>query len=439
MKTIGIDIGTTTIGAVVMDTEKKQVLASKTIPNGSYMETSHEWERIQDVPLLMERAETVLNELLEQYTDVRAIGLTGQQHGIVYLNQEGTCISPLYTWEDGRGAQPEFDGESVVSIIKKKYGIPAATGYGLITHLYHCKKGMVPEESAAICTIPDYMGMCLTGRKSPLVHTSNASSLGFFDNQKLEFQTELIADAGMDPAILPEVSAEVEVLGYYRGLPVTIALGDNQASFLGSVGMEENLWLMDAGTGGRLSVLSEKYFEAPGIEARPFLQGKYLLNGSTLCAGRAYAILERFFHRYAKALGVEGEQYTLMGKLVQQAEEAAGGLKVKTTFNGTRVNPEVKGSITEINVENFTPENLILGLLYGIAQEFYDMYRVIYEGTGLKAERLLASGNAVRKNEALRKIMEEMFHAEIILADLAEEAACGAAISPVYAGGIQEA
>ena len=438
MKTIGIDLGTTTVGVVVMDTEKKVVLASKTIPNGSYMDTFHEWERIQDVPLLMSRARAVLDELLDQNKDVAAIGLTGQQHGIVYLDREGNCISPLYTWEDGRGAQPEFDGESVVSIIKKQYGIPAATGYGLVTHLYHCKKGQVPQGSVSICTIPDYMGMCLTGRKTPLVHTSNASSIGFFDNVRLEFRRDIIADAGMDPAILPEVSGDVDVLGYYRGLPVTIALGDNQASFLGSVGMEEGLWLMDAGTGGRLSVLSEKCFEAPGIEARPFLHGKYLLNGSTLCAGRAYAILEKFFRRYAEALGVEGEQYTLMGRLVDEADEAAGGLKVQTTFNGTRVNPELRGSISDINVENFTPENLILGLLYGVAQEFYGIYRVIYEGTGLKADKLLASGNAARRNEALRKIIEEMFQAEIVLADLAEEAACGAAISPVYAKEIND-
>lgn len=433
MKTVGIDIGTTTIGIVVMDIEKKEVLASKTIPNGCYIDTSHEWEKIQDASLLVSRVKTVLNELLEQHQDITAIGLTGQQHGIVYLDSEGNCISPLYTWEDGRGAQPEFDGKTVVSLIKNQYGIPAATGYGLVTHLYHCKKGMVPAGSVCICTIPDYMGMCLTGRKTPLMHTSNASSLGFFDNEKMEFRTGIIADTGMDPAILPEISENMEILGYYSELPVMIALGDNQASFLGSVGIEENVWLLDAGTGGRLSVLSDKFFEAPGIEARPFLQGKYLLNGSTLCAGRAYAVLEKFFRSYAAALGVEGEQYDLMKKLVQQAESNAGGLKVKTTFNGTRIDSTEKGSITGINIDNFTPANLILGLLYGISQELHDIYRVICDGTGLKAEKLLASGNAARKNEALRNIIEEMFQAKIVLAELAEEAACGAAISPLLA------
>lgn len=407
-------------------------LDSKTIPNGGAIPTENDWERIQNPAILIERAKGILDDFLAKHPDAAAIGLTGQQHGIVYLNDEGKAISHLFTWEDGRGALPEFDGESVVSLVKKTYGLPVATGYGLTTHLYHCKKGLVPAEAVSFCTIMDYLGMCLTGRKSPLVHTSNASGFGFFDNVKLEFCRKEIADAGMDISILPEVSGDVEVLGYYNELPVTIALGDNQASFLGSVGTEEGVWLLDAGTGGRLSVLSDQCFEAPGIEARPFLSGKYLLNGSTLCAGRAYAILETFFRGYAKALGVEGDQYGVMNELAEKADKDAGGMVVVPKFNGTRVNPELRGEITGINVENLTPENLTLALIRGIAQEFYDMYHIICEGTGMKANYLLGSGNACRRNKKLREIIEDMFEAKIVMADLSEEAASGAALSCIF-------
>ena len=76
MKTIGIDIGTTTISAVVMDTEKRKLLASKTVPNGSFIRTEREWERIQDVKLLMKKAKEILDELILQHPDTEAIGLT---------------------------------------------------------------------------------------------------------------------------------------------------------------------------------------------------------------------------------------------------------------------------------------------------------------------------------------------------------------------------
>ena len=52
MKTIGIDIGTTTISAVVMDTEKRELLTSRTVPNGSFIQTAYEWERIQDANIV---------------------------------------------------------------------------------------------------------------------------------------------------------------------------------------------------------------------------------------------------------------------------------------------------------------------------------------------------------------------------------------------------
>ncbi len=434
MKTIGIDIGTTTISAVVMDTEKRKLLASKTVPNGSFIRTEREWERIQDVKLLMKKAKEILDELILQHPDTEAIGLTGQMHGILYTDGEGRCISPLYTWQDGSGDQPEFDGESIAAQVTRKYGIFAATGFGLVTYLYHVKKGLVPEESTAVCTISDYLGMWLTGRKSPLVHASNGASIGFYDTKDWRFREEMIIDAGMELSMLPEVTTEVKKLGTYCKIPVFVALGDNQASFLGAVGMQENVWQVNVGTGGQLSVLSEQHFEAPGIEARPFLKKKYILTGAVLCAGRAYAILEQFFQRCAVAMGLDAkEQYGVMEKLAKSAREDAGGIQVITKFKGTRVNPEVRGSISGLSEENFLPENLVLGAIQGIAREYCDIYQEIYRGTGIRAEKLIASGNGARRNEVLRDTLKKMFQAELEITAFQEEAACGAALSVLFA------
>lgn len=433
MKTIGIDIGTTTIGAVVMDTQDKRFLTSVTIPNGSFIKTACEWERIQDVGLLMKKAKELLDSLLEEYPDTKTIGLTGQMHGILYTDITGQCISPLYTWQDGSGDQPEFGGESLVEQITKKYGIFAATGFGLVTHLYHVKKGHVPEGSVSLCTISDYLGMWLTGRQRPLVHVSNGASLGFYDSKEWRFREEMLTDAGIDLSILPEVTTEVKKLGTYHGKTVLVSLGDNQAGFLSAAGMQEHVWQVNVGTGGQLSVLSEQHFEAAGIEARPFLDKKYILTGAVLCAGRAYAILENFFRSCAQSMGMEdGEQYGLMERLARSAKEDAGGISVVTKFKGTRVNPDERGSISGISEENFLPENLVLGVIQGIAGELYEIYHEIHRGTGICADRLAASGNGVRKNPALREALEKMFRAKLAITDYQEEAACGAALSALY-------
>lgn len=432
MKRIGIDIGTTTISAVVLDDAGKEVLESRTLSNESFLRTGNEWERLQDVGRIVECAKDALDDLLERYPDTAAIGLTGQMHGIVYVNREGKAVSPLYTWQDQRGNIPEFAGKTLVELIREQCGVGAATGYGLVTHAYLCKKKEVPEGAVSLCTIPDYLGMLLTERAKPLLHISMAASLGFFNTQKGVFRRDKLEECGISCAILPEVTDRFAVLGSYRGRPVTVAIGDNQASFLGSVGFEENTPLLNVGTGGQISVLSRQFFEAEGIEARPLTADQFLLVGSSLCGGRAYAILEKFFRSYAVAAGMEDQpQYDAMAELAKSGMKLSDNMRVVTAFHGTRANPDLRGSIHNLSEDNFTPAGMTAGVLKGMAQELYDMYACIREGTGIQAKKLVASGNGVRKNAVLRDIFEEMFQAKLELARYQEEAACGAAISIV--------
>lgn len=430
MKAIGIDIGTTTISSVVLDTDKEVTLEARTVENGSFFQTEHEWERIQDVQVILKKALDLTDELLEHFPGAEVIGLTGQMHGIVYVNREGKHISPLYTWQDGRGNLPGEDGRTLTEQVLHKTGVSAATGYGLITHLYNIRHNLVPEEAAALCTIGDYLGMVLTGRTQPLMHVSNAASLGFFDGRSSAFFRDAIQKTGMDPAILPPFTQDFVSLGNYRGIPVICAIGDNQASFLGSVGLRPNVLLLNMGTGGQISALSDRFYEAPGIEARPFVKGKYLLAGSSLCGGRAYAVLERFFRSFSAFTGSEDRSlYGVLADLAEKGRKEKDRMRVCTAFHGTRVNPDLRGSITNLSEDNFTPEGLTYGVLEGMARELYDMYCLMREGTDLKAEALVASGNGLRMNPVLQEICKSIFSADLTLAPYKEEAACGAAIS----------
>ena len=432
MQTVGVDIGTTTISAVVLDIDNRAVIETRTVDNGSFIETEHSWERIQDPEVIVSKAKAVLDELLTAYPDVRGIGLTGQMHGILYTDGTGRAVSPLYTWQDQRAMLSE-DGDSVIRKVTDKTEVKLAAGYGLATHLYQLGHGLVPQGAESLCTIPDYLGMILTGRKTPLMHISMAASIGFFDIDDLVFMVNEFAMAGGDPDILPEVSDSIVRLGEYRGYPVSVAIGDNQASFLGSVGYEKDTLLLNVGTGGQVSVLSEKPFEAPGIEARPYTKDSYLLVGSSLCGGRAYAILEKFFRSYVlEVCGTEMPQYDVMERLALRAMSEENGMKVRTTFKGTRVDPDLRGSIENISEESFTPEGLIAGVMKGLLDELYDMYIAVSSGTGIRVQKVIGSGNGIRKNKVMQKIAQERFNAELSLALYKEEAACGAAISSSY-------
>lgn len=427
MKTIGIDIGTTTISGVVFDVDQNHVMESRTISNESFLPAKQDWERIQDVDVIIRKARALLDELLDHDPDAAAIGLTGQMHGIVYINKEGKHVSPLYTWQDRRGdLADEKTGVSPVELIREKTAAAVSAGYGLVTHLSLQNQGLIPDDAVSFGTIGDYFGMVLTDRKSPLVHISNAASMGLFDGRGLCFDRENIRKCGISEKLLPKVTADVEVLGSYRGIPVYAAIGDNQASFLGAAGDQEHALLINMGTGGQISLLTDEYKEIEGIETRPFDRGRYLLVGASLCGGRAYAVLEHFFRQYAEALCPgAGPQYEVMERLIDGMDRS--DLFVSTLFSGTRSNPDLRGSVTNISEDNFTPSMLIYGVLTGMAEELFEMYQKISEATGIRVTKLIASGNGLRKNAALQEICSRMFQAELEMAKVKEEAAAGAA------------
>ena len=435
MKALGLDIGTTTISAVIFDPEERAVCRAKTIPNQCFIETGNDWERIQDAERIAEKAFDLASEMLDEDAEIASIGLTGQMHGILYLDKEGNCVSPLYTWQDGRGNLSEERGMSLVQEIRDRCGITASSGYGLVSHLYNRRHGLVPEDAAGLCTIGDYLGMKLTGRKRPLMHAGNAASLGFFDEISCTFRTDLLSEMGMEKGLsfLPELTEDFARLGFFRGRPVSAAIGDNQASFLGSAGTEKNVVLVNMGTGGQISVLSDRHFTAPGIEARPFRRGEYLLAGSSLCGGRAYAILEGFFRSLVTAAGgPDRPVYELMGRLAREGAALQDPMTAVTAFSGTRVDPDLRGSFQNVSEDNFTPASMTIAVLRGMAEELHQMYDLIREGTGITALRLIGSGNGLRLNPALQDVFRGTFQLPLSLSPFMEEAACGAAMCSCF-------
>ena len=107
MLAIGIDLGTTSICGILIDTDSGKVLRSRTENSDAFIESEHSWERMQQPERIINLAMAILEDLL--CDNVASIGVTGQMHGIVYVDHNGKAVSPLYTWQDGRGNQPYLD------------------------------------------------------------------------------------------------------------------------------------------------------------------------------------------------------------------------------------------------------------------------------------------------------------------------------------------
>ena len=427
MKTLGLDIGTTSVSAVVYDTQLG-VLAAKTVKNDSFL-PSQSWERIQDPNRIREIAEAAVKELLALHPEVSAMGLTGQMHGILYLDGAGDCVSPLYTWQDGRGDLPHPEGGTWASRLSEITGYPVATGYGMATHFYNVRHGLVPEGAAAFCTIHDYLAMKFSGNTAPKMDPTDAASLGLFDARRGGFDREALERAGLDVGMLPRLMDSPCLGTGPLGIPVYAAIGDNQASFLGASGGRTDVLLVNVGTGSQISVYSPVHMHTDTLETRPFPDQGWLLVGASLCGGRSYAMLESFFRQTVKMVtGADDSVYAAMTRALDEAGTVTDAPRAVTTFQGTRKDPGRKGGITEIGTDNFTPVHFMHSIMQGMARELYDMYAGYLEKGGVPPKTIIGSGNGLRKNRHLCRIFEAVFGCSLELSPNDEEAACGAAV-----------
>lgn len=431
---LGIDIGTTSISAAVLDTENKTHIETYTLDNASGIKSSNPCFIEQNPMVICDKVIKLVELIVTSYPKIKAIGVTGQMHGIVYIDKKGDAVSPLVTWQDKRADEILENGctycEKIFEVTNKKI----YTGFGFATHYYNLLNQLVPSDAYSFCSIMDYIVMKLTNQYLPSIHVSVAASFGLFDIKTLSFDKESISKLGMDNIALPDVTDEFFIAGNYKNIPVSVAIGDNQASFIGSVENIDDAVLVNIGTGSQISFASDFCVTDDHLELRPLFKDKYILCGSALCGGASYALLESFFRSYITTANSDNSlQYDILNKLAYDAyKQNKKPLTVNTSFTGKRSNPNIKGSILDITRENFTPGQLALGFITGICKELYDFLPANTENKKL----IVASGNAVRKIPVMKHVIEDMFGLPVQISYNEEEASVGAALFSAIAANI---
>ncbi|MBQ3547430.1 MAG: hypothetical protein IJA44_03030 [Clostridia bacterium] len=403
MQIIGIDIGTTSICGVAIDAQSGELLKSITLNSNAFIKSDKPFEKIQSPQKTISLALEILDNLITDHT--AAIGVTGQMHGIVYTDQIGNAVSPLYTWQDKRG--DEAFGNTTYAKHLKSFA-----GYGCVTDFYNQQNNLVPQNAVSFCTITDYLVMKLCSLNEPVMHSTNAASLGLYDIKKNRFTN----------GFTPQIATDYQIVGEYKNIPVSVAVGDNQASVFSTLKNQGDL-LINVGTGSQASIICDHIITGENLEVRPYFENKYLIVGAALCGGRAYSMLKDFYKSILCKNGdiADDKIYKLMDEML---EKASPTLLVDTRFAGTRKDPEICGSINGITTESFTPEALTKGVLCGMCNELYNMF--LEMETPING--IVGSGNGIRKNKYFIKLCEKKFKTEMKIPAHLEEAAVGAAM-----------
>lgn len=432
MKLAGIDLGTTSLSGVLFDLDADETIWSGSVPSGAETAPQQSWENRQDAGKIVGQARRMLFEMQSGGNRADAICVTGQMHGILYVDAQGKAISPLYTWLDRRGGLPFGDGKSYAEKASSLSGHPLSTGFGLVTHFYNSRNGLVPAGARRICTVMDYAAMQLAGETAPVTDPSNAAGLGAYLPERQSFDHDALERLGIDPSILPEVAQGGELVRRAPdGMMVAGTVGDNQASFLGAIRDPASSVLLNLGTSGQISMFRETPGRVAGLDTRPFPEG-FLMVGATLSGGKSLALLADFYRSVIElsGCGAETDIYGMMNRIVTREPGNEEGPTVDTRFAGSRRDGQVAGGrIENITLRNFTPARLTAGFMDGMAHELHELFVRFPQEARRDHPTFVGSGNTVRNNPAVRARLGRVFGSDAILVPQhAEEAAFGAAL-----------
>lgn len=430
---IGLDIGTTTIAMVTLDLKKGRLLPVRLYPNVQY-HTGEAYAYAQD-PHAIEKSVRMLLSQVEQ--QIASICVTGQVHGILYYDDSGVAVSPLYTWLDRR-AMEKLDGLDSQQLLYEKTGVLLPSGYGLLAHYANRRLGNVPSTAVGFCGILEYITSRLVGKTIDKSDPSCLGPFGAFDPVLSTFDEEVLKEVfgPAEPQFLASC-CPYELAGYtLDGIPVTYPVGDNQAGFFGMVSDWQHSALVSMGTSGQISLFSTLSTCPSSMELRPFMGEGYLHVGATLTAGKAYETIKRLVASILTSAGMELEDELVFDLMKQEgtAHGISGSLVVDTRFNGSRVDQKAKGSISGIQLDNLSLGNLVVGTIDGIVDELHQFgieSADVFQGV----ERIIATGSSVRKNSLFRQALDRAFRVPSTIAQVDDGAGFGAALISAVATG----
>ena len=171
---------------------------------------------------------------------IAAVGVSGQQHGSVFLDSAGRVLRPAKLWCDTETA---VEAEALSSKMKEAV-VPAFTAPKVAW--LAANEPATAEKVSCVCLPHDYVNMVLSGDSRPVSEAGDASGTGYWDVEKREFDLRKAAmvDARLPswlPALSPSPDAAVgsvcaaaaELTGLPVGIPVAPGSGDNACAALG--------------------------------------------------------------------------------------------------------------------------------------------------------------------------------------------------------------
>lgn len=441
---LGIDIGTGGSRAILVD-DKGRVKAGFTAPHEDMRMERPLWaeqrpENWWDATQNAIRA--ILKEAKVKPGDIGAVGLSGQMHGLVILDEKDAVIRPAIIWCDQRS-------QSQVDAINQKVGRdnvlaftanPVLTGFTLPKLLW--VRDCEPKNFARVRKLllpKDYIRFKLTGEYATEV--SDASGTALFDVVTRRWSEDMADRLNLDRGILPQVFESSEVTGQITaeaaqatglkaGTPVVGGGGDQAASAVGNGIVAPGIASCTLGTSGVVFAHMEKPNYDPQGRVHTFchaVKGKWHVMGVTQGAGLS---LQWFRNQLAP-----GTEYDALMAEAASSPASAHGLFWLPYLMGERtphLDATARGGWIGLTARH-TRADLIRAVIEGVSFSLKDCLDTI-EGMGLQVDSIRSSGGGAR-SPIWRQILADTFGKKVTTLETQEGSAYGAAILAAVGAG----
>lgn len=439
---LGIDCGTQGTKAIILDAVSGDVLgqgaAAHTMISGANGRREQDTQQWLDAFTLATRNALVAANVDGQ--SILGIGVSGQQHGLVLVDDQGEVLRPAKLWCD-----TETSAENDRLLVHlggekgslERLGVVIAPGYTVSKLLWTKEQHPVVFSRIARILLPhDYLNFWLTGRACS--EYGDASGTGYFDVRTRQWDLQVLRDidaSGRLQAALPELidahesvgtilPAIAEHLGINPNALVASGGGDNMMGAIGTGNIQPGAITMSLGSSGTVYAYSDVPKVSPDASVATFCSssGGWLPLICTMNLTNATGAIRQLFN-------LDLQQFN---DLVAQSPIGADGVSLLPFFNGERVPalPHATGSLHGLTLDNLTQANLCraavegttFGLRYGL-----DLLRQ----NGLQSRSICLIGGG-SKSAVWRQIVADIMNTPVICTEQSEAAALGAAIQAAW-------
>lgn len=443
---VGIDSGTQSTKAIVVDARAGAVSGSGTVkydllpglPPGAKEQHPETWRQAAAAAI-----RAALKQAKAKPGEVKAIGVSGQQHGFVPLDQAGGVIRPAKLWCD---TSTRAECEEITARLGGARKTIAALGNAVPPGFTASKilwlKKREPEHFARLATVllpHDYLNFWLTGER--VMEYGDASGTALLDVRRRRWCAAALAaiDAGLAGKLPPLIASDqpagklsaatAKELGLNPGALVSAGGGDNMMGAIGTGNTRPGIVTASFGTSGTIYACAARPVVDPRGEIAAFCDStnRWLPLLCTMNATVATEMARKDF----------GLDHAAFEKLAAKAPAGCDGLFLLPYLEGERTPnvPDGTGVYCGVNPRTFTArhfaratmEGVTLGMNYGLRR----LARL-----GVKATQIRATGGGAN-SKLWRQIMADIFNAEVVTLAVGEGAAYGAALQAFWCWKLQ--